>query len=54
MSGFSKDENSNIDSTDNVFVNTVELNKTKYSNSDYLHAYDVRKLQYIVGKPSYR
>ena len=36
-----------------VLVNTVEYNKSKYSNRDYLRALDARKLQNIIGGPSY-
>ena len=36
-----------------VLVNTVEYNKSKYSNRDYLRAVDARKLQNIIGGPSY-
>ena len=32
-----------------VLVNTVEHNKSKYSNRDYLRAVNDRKLQYIIG-----
>ena len=36
-----------------VLVNTVAYNKSKYSNRDYLRAIDARKLQNIIGGPSY-
>ena len=35
-----------------VFINTVESNKIKYTNRDYLRALKCRKLQNIVGPPS--
>ena len=38
----------------NVFVNTVAENKSKYSTQDYLRAVTARKLQSIVGTPSYQ
>ena len=39
-------------STENVFINTVAENKSKYSKRDYLRAVNTRKLQSIVGNPS--
>ena len=36
-----------------VLINTVAYNKNKYSHSDYLRAINTRKLQSIIGNPSY-
>ena len=36
-----------------VLVNTVDYNKSKYSSRDYSRAVNARKLQYIIGGPSY-
>ena len=36
-----------------VLVNTVAHNKSKYSSRDYSRAVNARKLQYIIGGPSY-
>lgn len=41
------------DKTGTVLINTVAYNKTKYSHNDYLRAVDARKLQNIIGNPSY-
>jgi hypothetical protein len=35
-----------------VFVNTVEINKSKYSQRDYLRAIEARKLLCKIGRPS--
>ena len=37
-----------------VLINTVEYNKLKHSIKDYKRAVDVRKLQSMVGSPSYK
>ena len=36
-----------------VLVNTVDHNKTKYSDCDYSHAVQARTIQNILGNPSY-
>ena len=36
-----------------VLVNTVDYNKSKYSSRDCSRAVNARKLQYIIGGPSY-
>ena len=40
-------------SSGNIFINTVANNKSKYSKRDYLRAVNTRKLQSIVGNPSF-
>ena len=41
-------------SSENIFINTVENNKSKYSKRDYLRTVNTRKLQSFVGNPSFR
>ena len=41
------------DTGDVMLINTVEYNKSKYSQRDYLRAVDARKLQHILDGPSY-
>ena len=36
---------------ENVLVNTVEHNKSKYSSADYYRAVDARMVQNIIGAP---
>ena len=36
-----------------VLINTVEYNKSKYSVADYKRTVDARKLQNILGGPSF-
>ena len=43
-----------ISSSESIFINTIENNKSKYSKRDYLRAVSTRKLQSIVGNPSFR
>jgi hypothetical protein len=38
--------------TATVLVNTVEENKTRYTNADYLRALKARELQIKIGRPS--
>ena len=37
-----------------VLVNTIEYNKSKYSSSDYSRAVDARKVQNIIGAPTFK
>lgn len=43
-----------VDMPGTVLVNTVEDNKTKYTNAEYKQAELARKLQNIIGRPSAR
>ena len=36
-----------------VLVNTADFNKYKYTHSDYIRVVDARKLQNIIGAPTY-
>ena len=37
-----------------IFINTVENNRSNYSKREHLRAVNTRKLQSIVGNPSFR
>eukprot|EP00978_Attheya_sp_CCMP212_P049050 scaffold608902_cov208-Attheya_sp.AAC.1 len=40
--------------TENLFVNTVEDNKAKFTSRDYSQAVLARKIQKTIGRPSTR
>jgi hypothetical protein len=44
----------NTATTSTILVNTVDNNKTRYTNCDYSRALLARKLQNIIGRPSTR
>lgn len=59
MKGFNKESRHglyfmNTATTATVLVNTIEDNKSRYTNCNYSHAVLARKLQYVIGRPSTR